>query len=279
MNFYGLETEGRDFVCSWKNPPEYYLEILQEEMGINTIRLPFSYQYIQEGRLEKLHHFMVETQKRNISVILDYHRTFSTHQGPVPEEGITRNDFILCWLRVVREVQIYDNVFGISVFNEVQRENTEYIQDMHRSVTEAIESEFPGRFYYFLGCSVWGTDCSDMNFWDLPYLNRTFIEIHLYQFSTDSNPFTWDVHMPTRIPAEKWFIGEVGFRNEIEAERIWAETFFDYLSFRNISNVCLWTIAHSRDTDGWWKDDCSTLNVDKVEITNRFWNGYWKTLA
>ena len=78
--------------------------------------------------------------------------------------------------------------------------------------------------------------------------------------------------MPKSIPSDRWFIGEVGWKNSIPEERLWAETFLAYLNKRNISNVCAWTIAHSGDTEGWWKDDCTTFDYSKAALLNGFWD-------
>jgi hypothetical protein len=275
MNFYGLETEREDFVCSWTHPPEYYLDKLQTDMGINTIRLPFSYQYVQKGDFQKLHHFMRETNTRNLSIILDYHRTSNTHQGAVPEEGISRTDFLHCWLRVIQELSSYDNLWGIGVFNEIHNDSYDYITQLHLETIDAIETLYPDRFHYFLGCGNWGTDCTHAQFWDLPVWNRSFVEIHLYHFTGNSSPPTWDVHMPHRIPSNHWFVGEVGFKYDVPSEKLWAEGFFTYLKSRNISNVCLWTIAHSQDTNGWWQDDCTTFRAQKAAMVTSFWQDEW----
>ena len=54
MNFYGLETPYKNFVCLWKNKPEFFLRRLQQDMNINTVRLPFSYEYITGSDISRM---------------------------------------------------------------------------------------------------------------------------------------------------------------------------------------------------------------------------------
>jgi hypothetical protein len=56
MNYYGLETPGQDFVCGWAHRPDYYLKILND-LNFNSIRLPFSLEYIRNGDFSKMDEF------------------------------------------------------------------------------------------------------------------------------------------------------------------------------------------------------------------------------
>jgi hypothetical protein len=51
-------------------------------------------------------------------------------------------------------------------------------------------------------------------------------------------------------------------------EKAWANRFLSYLTDRKIQNACLWTIAHSDDTDGWFNDDCEHFDYDKAKMLN-----------
>lgn len=276
MNFYGLETPYKNFVCSWKNSPEFYLRRLQQDMDINTIRLPFSYEYITSGDVVMLESFIQLCQRLNIDIILDWHRTWASHQGAVPEEGITLDIFVSAWLNLLDRFKVYPNVKGVGLFNEIQLNNDfEYTSKVHRYVVPMLETQFPGRFTYFLGCPSWGGNCSDIRYEDMATWNRTFIEVHKYRFSGVSDRADWDNSMPARISADKWFIGEVGWKQDIDKDATWGRGFLQYLVQRNISNVCLWTIAHSGDTDGWFKDDCQTFDEPKAkEVINTVWKDY-----
>lgn len=267
INFYGLETPYKNFVCSWKNHPEFYLRRLKQDMDINTIRLPFSYEYISGSDISKLDEMILLCQQLNITVILDWHRTWSSHQGAIPEEGITLDIFVSAWMNLLNRLKSYQNIKGIGLFNEVQLLNDfDYVHKVYNYVVPMIEQMFPNRFYYFLGCPSWGGNCSDISLSHMSTWNRTYVEVHKYKFSGTSDRHDWDISIPNRIPSEKWFVGETGWKQSSDAETTWGKGFMQYLVQRNIYNVCLWTIAHSGDTDGWFKDDCETFDSEKAGI-------------
>lgn len=275
MNFYGLETVSKDLVCGWQHNPRWYLERLKYDMFINTIRLPFSYEYVREGQWTNMDKIINDCHLLQMRVILDYHRTYNTHQGPVPEEGISRQQFIDAWKTVLHRYYNYENVFGVGVFNEIQAFNDfKYTVDLHKEVVSALEAEFPDRFYYFLGCPNWGGNCLDMmSLRDLlpTVWNRTYIEVHKYSFSGEQSTQAWDISIPDTIQPNHWFIGEFGWKETEPSQVEWAIEFINYLKSRGIYNACAWTIAHSGDTNGWWNDDCETFNWDKAEILTRLW--------
>lgn len=273
MNFYGLETQRMGLVCDWSHEFTWYLDRLVADLGINTIRLPFSYELLKYHSLDLMDRFVHECGKRNIKVILDWHRTWNTHQGPTPEEGIDRAEFIASWIKMLER---YPDVFGVGIFNEIQTDDFDYANKLHHEVITAIEKRFPGKFVYFAGCPRWGGDCNGMKLNDMPTWNRTFIEVHKYIFSGTSNQEDWEKSMPRNIPADHWFIGEIGWKHEMQKEREWAERFLAYLNSRNISNLCAWTIAHSGDTEGWWKDDCETFQLEKAALLRSFWSSTLK---
>ena len=273
MNFYGLETPYKNYVCSWKNKPEYFLRRLQQDMNINTIRLPFSYEYISGSDISRMQEMIETCLSLNITVILDWHRTWSSHQGAIPEEGITLDIFVSAWMNLLERFKMYPNVKGVGVFNEIQLQNDfEYTNKLHRYILPMLESQFPNRFSYFIGCPSWGGNCSDMHFNDMPTWNRTFIEVHKYRFSGRSTRDDWDISIPTHIPPSRWFVGELGWKQTVDEDATWGKGFLQYLVQREISNICLWTIAHSGDTDGWFKDDCETFDIAKAtEVVTTVW--------
>lgn len=271
MNFYGLETEREGLVCDWRHDPEFYLKKLISEVSLNTVRVPFSYQLIHNNHLTKLDKFMELCSQLGLSVILDYHRTWNTHQGPTPEEGITLQEFVSTWKFVLRRYHHLPALMGVGIFNEIQLGDFIYTNQLHNDVIRALEKEFPNRFYYFAGCPQWGGNCSDMDLVDLPVWNRTLLDVHKYIFSGASNPADWDISIPAKISSDHWFIGETGWKQEDPNQVKWAEGFIQYLRHRGINNVCAWTIAHSWDTGGWFLDDCETFNYDKAKLLKKVW--------
>jgi len=238
-------------------------------MGVDTIRLPFSRENVMRNDFYYIDNFIWECGRFDMGVILDYHRTWSDHQGPTPEERITIQDFVDTWVSLAYRYSETKNVLGLDIFNEYQGTNSSYIIDIQNTVIDVIENELPGRYLYFVGCVMWGTDCREFS---LSQYNinqdRIFITIHKYIFAGGSD---WDVTIPKDVPSSNWFVGEIGWRHNVPAERKWAEDFINYLKSRGIRNVCAWTIAHSYDTDGWWGDNCETLNIEKTHLLTSVW--------
>jgi len=269
MNFYGLETDRVGLVCDWVHDYEWYLDTLQHDMMINTIRLPFSYEAVKAGKTELMTSIIDSCHRRKMRVILDWHRTWSSHQGPTPEENITLSEFTQTWIDVLIK---FPTVYGVGIFNELQPPDAVYANALHRETITRIENRFPGKFVYFAGCPLWGGDCRGIDLMDMPTWNRTFVEIHHYFFRGNHTVQEWDALMPSKIPSDHWFIGELGWKQNVTEEREWAKNLLAYLSSRKIYDLCAWTIAHSADTNGWWEDDCVTFNRDKASLLTSFWD-------
>jgi hypothetical protein len=264
VNFYGIETERKAPVCDWMHEPKWYLQQLQAGYGLNAIRLPYSREYAAGNDFRKMDQIIAACNQMGIKIILDYHRTYATHQGKTPTEGITLGTFLDTHLGLLNRYQ--DLIWGVSVFNEIQITDQNYTNQINHMVVNAIESQFPGKYKYFLGCANWGHDCSGIT---LPpgFENRTFVDIHQYAFT--DNQTTRAITFPDRIPPERWFVGEIGCKNE---EVPWLRSYLEYLEKRNVTNLCFWTIAHSSDTGGLWKDDCQTIEQAKIDLLAEFFN-------
>lgn len=269
MNFYGLETDRVGLVCDWVHDYEWYLDSLQNNMLINTIRLPFSYESFKANNTKLMTKIIDSCHQRKMKVILDWHRTWASHQGPTPEENITLSEFTHTWVDILTQ---FPNVYGVGIFNELQPADASYANKLHRQTIETIEKAFPGKFTYFTGCPLWGGDCQGIDLADMPTWDRTFVEIHHYFFRGNHTTSEWDALMPRSIPSDHWFVGELGWKQNVTEERVWAENLLRYLASRQIYDVCAWTIAHSADTNGWWEDDCKTFNEEKASLLTSFWD-------
>lgn len=264
VNFYGIETERKAPVCDWQHEPKWYLQQLKDGYGLNAIRLPYSREYVTGNDFKKMDLLIDTCKDMGVKVILDYHRTYATHQGTAPTEGITLGQFLDTHIGLLNRYQ--DKIWGVSVFNEIQITDGDYTNRINHMIVNAIESQFPHRYYYFLGCANWGHDCSSIT---LPagFENRSFIDIHQYPFT--DHPETRNITFPPNIPPDRYFVGEIGCKDE---EIPWLRSYLEYLDTRNITNVCFWTIAHSSDTGGLWKDDCSTIVQEKIDLLADFFN-------
>lgn len=272
INFYGLETPSKDLVCSWANPPEYYLEKL-EDLGFNTIRLPFSYEWARAGDFSKMDDFFDSATLHHFDIVLDMHRIWSSHQGPNPTEGINIEDFIQQWIHVIARYHENPILKGIDIFNEDQGTDAIAWNNMLRQVTTAIETEFPGRFLFYCGGTRWGGDISGINIEDVPFHNRVRYTIHKYSFSS-SNDYVhdWDVSFgPFASIPGKVSVGEFGWKQDDPTQVDWARQLIAYLKRRNIMSDFFWTVALSGDTSGLWEDDCVTFQKEKYNLLKTLW--------
>lgn len=267
INFYGIETEAAKPVCSWVHEPSWYLDELVKKVHIDSIRLPFSYQYASCGNFTYMDNIIYEAAARNISIILDYHRGYADKQGPRPvEEEISEFDWGTIWLLVLHRYQKYTNIKALTLFNEWQDMDRNEAEQMQLRLVREIEMEFPGRYEYMLGCVDWGKNCAGMftSLMNEPFFNRSYVEVHMYAFTN----YTTD-KLEETFPKRplRTFVGEIGWMNN-EQETKWAETALKWLKRKRISDVCFWTLAHSIDTGGIYKDDCITEETKKMDMFN-----------
>lgn len=248
VNFYGLETPERRFVCSWVETPAFYLDKMKSLININTVRLPFSYEYVCCSSMVEMDSFVEACQQRNISVILDYHRGYASHQGESPvEQGITKSMWIDSLVYILDRYQHIPQVRAISLFNEFRVNSTVEAELLQREAISTIEEVFPERFDYIVSCVEWGKDCSAM--WKTLPNERTLVDVHAYGFQGGIPK------LPTST--SNILVGELGWmKNEIPQ----FEIIKSLLQKRRIRNICLWTLAHSHDTDNLFQDDCKTPN-------------------
>ena len=270
INIYGLETPSKDFVCSWKFPVSYYVD-KSHELGFNSLRIPFSWEWVQEGNFWKMDELFEAVRKYpDMTIILDMHRVWSSHQGPIPEEnGVTLDMFIHNWVIIADRYKDDHQLIGLDVFNEYQGTDSSYWNKILRSIVLKLEENFPNRFIYYVGGIRWGGDIHSINLEDIPFSQRIYYTVHKYIFSGNSVEADWDYSFGNIT--HKVMVGEWGFKNQIYEQKQWAISFINYLKKRNIRNTYFWTVAHSGDTDGLWFDDCENVNVEKYEIIKTLW--------
>jgi len=271
ISIYGLETPLQNFVCSWVHPVEYYIDNLKD-LGFNSIRLPFSYEYIMHNDLAKMDYFMEMAYLYNMTVVLDLHRIQSSHQAPTPEDGITMDDVIYMWKSVLYRYQHYPNLLGHNCYNEYQGRNISYLQHYHQLLFTEIEQEFPERFVYFATGYLWSGNIHGFSLEHLPFHDRIIYSVHKYIFSGTADELDWEESFGNEFPPSKMCVGEWGWKQQNPQEVEWATRFIQYLKKKNIRNTAFWTIAHSGDTDGIYLDDCITLDRNKYTLLQTLWS-------
>jgi hypothetical protein len=200
------------------------------------------------------------THQKNISVLLDFHRLEKTHQSPVPwNDKYSFDDFLYGWDTILERYSSYDNLKGVDIYNEYQGSDIRLWENVMRHSINHIEERYPNRFDYVVGGYNWA---SSLNGFDLGIENVIY-SIHKYPFQSDS----WDWAFGDLD--RNIIVGEWGFlSHEIE----WGEAFVDYLIEKDIRDTFFWTWSwNSGDTGGILKEDCETVDWDKMNLLRRLW--------
>lgn len=272
ISWFGFETENRNLMCLWKNDLDWNLAKLQE-LGFNSIRLPFSYQFIQEDIWWNMDKFFDRVQHYNLSVVLDYHRLENTHQSAKPYTNeISFDMFLDTWKTIINRYKDNPNLIAVDIFNEYQSDNYMEWNNLARQIVSYIETEFPERFTYYVGGVSWGGDLHFVNLEDLAYADRIRYSIHKYFFS-DNEPLeqNWDYSFGEHKLVVN--VGEWGYVSSIPDQVSWAKRFVNWLESKKIRDTYFFTYSfNSEDTAGILLADCTNVDDDKMILLNKFWN-------
>lgn len=268
INIYGLETPLKNFVCSWVNPVQTYID-KTKELGFNSLRIPFSAQWVFENDFSKMDSVFDHIKGKGISVILDLHRMSSSGQSAEPAtNGYTLDDFLRAWTIVIDRYKDRPELIAIEPFNEYQGSNATYWNSVMNHTLSFLEDHYPQRFQYFVGGHSWGGSLKGIDLEFLPFHDRISYTVHKYIFSGNSVPSNWDESFGKH--PEKVIVTEWGFKN-LPEEIMWVRVFIDYLKQHNVRNAYFWTVAHSGDTGGLWMDDCQTIEWNKYNLIKTLW--------
>lgn len=266
LSVYGLETDLRDTVCSWKRPGAYYIGEASK-LGFNTIRIPVAIQYLVEANYTILDNLVSACIENRMRFLLDFHRVGNKRQEESWDVGIkeyglrSRDQLRDLMLGAVWRYHEVSELIGVNSWNEYVGTNATYKQEWDRYVFDEIERLYPGRYTYFPTGLFWGSDLQNYSLEDTAYADRVIYSVHKYPFSGSADRADWETTFGTQYPFTKLFVEEYGFR-----DLNWGQGFVNYLLEKGIRNHCFWTVAHSGDTGGLWQDDCETLEQEKLEI-------------
>ena len=270
INMYGFETEHSSLSCDWVSTYDEMLSNVKK-LGFNTVRLPFSHDYIHKTDMKSMDYFFDAILKTELQVVLDFHRIYNSHQSPRPDsEGHTIECFLNDWLVILDRYKNNSHLVGIDTFNEWQDGNANEWNNIATQTLQTIETKFPYRFFYMVGCTNWGSDCSNVVV-KLPYQDRIFYTIHRYVWHGDYSN-NWDSTFGNIGDGQKMIVGEMGAKSDLPNQMAWFRTFLDYLKSKNIRNSFFWTYAISGDTGGIYKDDCKTVEWDKMYLLTSYWS-------
>lgn len=281
VNFFGLETDLKNFDCSWQHPVDWYMQQISDH-GYNHYRIPVSLQYILEKDFHVLDDFfnLIETKYPHMNVTLDMHRVFTSHQGPHPlEGGTTLTQYTDGWITLLQRYVNVPQLYGVDIFNEYQENDILFWNAIAEGIVGRIEVEFPERFHYFVGGYRWGGILAGIDLEHLSYADRISYTIHKYIFSINSgnNDYEADWDWSFGIYKNKVSVGEWGFFSEKPEQVAWAKRFVAWLKKNNIQDNFFWTSAtNSGDTGGLFRQ-CEQWDEQKHAIVSSLWKRYLRT--
>ena len=281
VSWFGFETQDRNLQCLWTHDLQWNLAKMTE-LGFNSIRLPFSYDFVAAGKWERMDEFFDAVQKTNLSVALDFHRIDDTHQSAKPyNDRVSFDNFLEAWNTILGRYHTVKNLVAVDTFNEYQSQDYVEWNNLARQIVNFIEKRYPERFTYYVGGTQWGGNIHYVNLDDLAFAKtRIKYSIHMYWFSIQQEPLEegWDFSFGDhdRLVIN---VGEWGFISSSQKETDWAIRFLAWLKKKGIFNSYLWTWSwNSGDTQGTLKEDCHTVDEKKMTILRSYWAGAYRRL-
>lgn len=248
-----------------------------QELGFNSVRLPFSYDYINAGNWQKMDEFFQEVQKTNLTVALDFHRIEDSHQSAKPyNDVVTFDKFLAAWNTILGRYSNVKNLVAIDVFNEYQGQDYVEWNNLARQIVSYVEKRYPDRFIYYIGGTNWGGNIHFVNLDDLPFAKtRIKYTIHVYWFTIQQEPlengWNWSFGDHDRLVVN---VGEFGFISSSQKEVDWAVRFIAWLKSKGLYNSYLWTWSYnSYDTQGVLRENCQDVDEKKMNIIYSYWEG------
>jgi hypothetical protein len=264
---YGLETDLKNFACSWVHPVEYYVDKVYE-LGFNSIRLPFSMEYVHGGDFQNMDRFFNAIKNKNISVLLDCHRIFNSGQGFEPNQNGYQY-YLDGWVKIIDKYKDNPQVYGLSLFNEFQGTDPFYWNSVMKYVAVYIENLYPNRFEYIIGGTRWGGSLAGIDLEELPFHNRIRYSVHKYIFSGNSVPADWDYSFGNY--PEKVIVEEFGWKGWEPDQVKWGWSMINYLKQKNTRDTYFWCLGISGDTGGIFYDNCEDIDNEKVKMLHNLW--------
>jgi endoglucanase len=230
-------------------------------------------EFVNDGNWNEMDRFFNIAYTHDINVVLDFHRLHSTHQSFRPyDKHFTFDDFLDTWKIILDRYKSYSNLKGVDIFNEYQGNNVVEWNNLSRQVVSFIENQFPERFDYYVGGVRWGGNLYGVKLDDLEYNNRITYTIHKYWFSDGIDVEAWAATFDKKNH-KLISVGEWGYKTDgSEFEKKFAIEFVDWLKENNIRDTFFWTWTYnSGDTGGILKDDCTTVDYEKVRLLHDLW--------
>lgn len=305
LNWFGYETDCKIVHGLWVNSLDTYFDMLANDIQINALRIPFSYECIEQWNefpksdcvtanpwlsnitiKDTLHVLFQKAAQHNIVILLDFHTVHGKINDVLLPEETNLSDFLSMWRKVLQEFSSYPNLLGIDIKNEPHGSIswTEWSQ-YFTTVISFICSDIPQYkgLFFIEGVedrfhkSVWGGSFTDLQPSMIHFVpkQRIVFSPHVYGNSvrgdianqdTDDLFNLWFGDLTERFPNETIVIGEIGGMN-VGGDFLWQEKIFSYLEKKNIRNGFYWCLnPNSYDTGGVLEYDWRTLDWSKIKL-------------
>lgn len=193
ISWFGFETQ--DFVINglWSHSVEWYLDLIKSK-GINTIRIPFSAEWIlynfdlypynelivadpvcqNKKSIEILDYIFKYALKNNIYIMLDLHRLHKEYISELwyspTDEMFKSEDYLNTWFTILDRYHNLSNLIAIDLLNEPHGMATwgdnNPSTDWNKFVEYAIpliQERYPNSTWLYLAEGIgWGKDLSNV---------------------------------------------------------------------------------------------------------------------
>lgn len=273
LNVFGFETEYMALMCTWAHDVEWNVAKISS-LGFNTLRIPFSYDYVKRGDFGQMDELFRASAKYGLDIVLDYHRLHKTHQSFAPYDNeIPFDAFLWSWKELLDRYQSKKELVAVDIWNEYQGENYVEWNNLSRQIVSFLESHFPSRFTYFVGGTGWGGNLHYINLEDLPFSDRIRYSLHKYHFSDKEkyeDKWEWSFH-PNKTVMN---IGEFGYESSQAIQVEWVKRFIAYLRKVGVRDSFFWCWSFNSDPQGILLSDCESVDHSKVEMLKTLWSDY-----
>ena len=198
LSWFGFETQ--DFVVNglWSHPMDFYMDLIKNN-GINTLRIPFSAEWIHynfdlypydglvasdpqnqhKKSIEILDELFEQAEKRNIKIMLDLHRLHKEYISELwyspTDKMFTSDTFFETWFKVLDRYKDKQNLIAIDLLNEPHGSatwgNFNQATDWNHFVEYAIpkfEKRYPNNKWLYLVEGIgWGKDLSQVQYYPI----------------------------------------------------------------------------------------------------------------
>lgn len=273
ISLSGLETQSYQTDCFWENSASYYIDELGRR-GFDWLRIPFSASYVERGDFSILDNIFDSAKKWNMSILLDWHRNRNAGWQGDWLDDLNHDEYLRIYIQLLSRYYSRIELQMVGIFNEYKLMDSGFWKKEMEHSVRYLETTFPNRFYWLIGCPQWSGNCHDIDWSFLPFHDRVFGDVHKYSWSFVINQDEYESDWEYSFPKNRTqvVVGEWGFLSDNSQQVEWAHRFIKWLQNNNIDKTCFWmSVSSSGDTGGIWKD-CHIFDELKYNVLLELWN-------